>query len=134
MAIHERIRAARKKAGLTLVELGARTSLSYQAIQKYEKNMRQPTPEVIQRIADVTGQSVDWLFRGGEMTDCPRITPEQATDILLGAIQDLRTALASERKRAEAAEAEVERLKRAKIRTGSGLPGMDDNFAAGPDK
>lgn len=49
------IKAARKKAGLTQAELGARLSVTYQTIAQWENDLRKPKIESIRRIADALG-------------------------------------------------------------------------------
>lgn len=52
MTTGERIQAARKRAGLTQKELGARLGLSAASIAQWENNLRKPKLETLQRIAD----------------------------------------------------------------------------------
>lgn len=52
MSIGEAIQAARKKAGLTQVELGEKLGVSGSMIGQWENNLRKPKNETIQNIAD----------------------------------------------------------------------------------
>lgn len=52
MTVGERIQIARKNAGLTQKELGAKLGVSYQGIAQWENNMRNPKIGSLQRIAD----------------------------------------------------------------------------------
>lgn len=51
MTVGERIQIARKNAGLTQKELGAKLGVSYQGIAQWENNMRNPKIGSLQRIA-----------------------------------------------------------------------------------
>jgi transcriptional regulator with XRE-family HTH domain len=67
MTIGERIRAARKKKGLTQADLGAILGVSYQVISQYERGLRKPKYETIQRIAAALDLSDDALIYGYEI-------------------------------------------------------------------
>lgn len=62
MTVGQRIRAARKRAGLTQKELGEKLGLSFQGVAQWENNLRNPKHETIQRIAKALGVSVDYLI------------------------------------------------------------------------
>lgn len=68
MTIGEKIRNARKAAGLTQKELAQRLGLSFQSIAQWENDLRKPKIETIQKIADALGITVwelsDPLFAG----------------------------------------------------------------------
>lgn len=51
----ELIKAARKKAGLTQKELGAKIGVAYQTLAQWENNLRHPKYETINRIAKALG-------------------------------------------------------------------------------
>lgn len=57
-----RIRLARKKAGLTLVDLGKITNISYQQISKYERGKNRISPSRLQAIANMTSHSIGFFF------------------------------------------------------------------------
>lgn len=57
-----RIREIRKKCGLTMKELGERVGVGESTISQYETGKRQPDYEVLLRIADYFGVSVDYLL------------------------------------------------------------------------
>lgn len=64
----ERIRLARKTAGLTQAELGAIFSISREAVSLWENDTNAPTADKLGRIAAETHVSSDWLITGrGEM-------------------------------------------------------------------
>lgn len=51
MTVGERIKEARKKAGMTQADLAKKLNISYVNISQLEKNQRNPTLETLQRIA-----------------------------------------------------------------------------------
>lgn len=52
MQISERIKAARKKAGLTQKQLGEKMGISYQAVSQWENDLRNPKIETLRAIAN----------------------------------------------------------------------------------
>lgn len=56
----QRIKAARKRAGLTQKELGSRLGVSYQTVAQWENDLRSPKQETLQRIA--TALACDFYF------------------------------------------------------------------------
>ena len=52
MQIGERIKAARKKAGLTQKQLGGKMGISYQAVAQWENDLRNPKIESLRAIAN----------------------------------------------------------------------------------
>lgn len=61
MTIGQRIKEARKNAGLTQKELGARLGVAYQTLAQWENDLRNPKQKTIQRIADALGVSFSYL-------------------------------------------------------------------------
>jgi transcriptional regulator with XRE-family HTH domain len=57
----ERLREARRRAGLNQTELGRRVGLSQSMIGAIERNERSATPETAQALADVLGIALDSL-------------------------------------------------------------------------
>ncbi|MFB1487751.1 MULTISPECIES: helix-turn-helix domain-containing protein [unclassified Thiocapsa] len=57
----ERLRDARRRAGLTQTELGRRAGLSQSMIGAIERNERSTTPETAQALADALGVALDSL-------------------------------------------------------------------------
>lgn len=55
MTTGERIKAARKAAGMTQKELGEKMGLSFQSIAQWENDLRKPKFDTIERIAAVLG-------------------------------------------------------------------------------
>lgn len=69
MSIGDKIREARKAAGLTQVELAKKTSLSRSYIGDIEKNRYNPSVTTLQLIAAATGTTTAFLLDGAEMVD-----------------------------------------------------------------
>ena len=61
MTTGEKIKKARTSKGLTQKELGALVGLPDDRIRKYELNIRTPKRELLQKIADHTGFSVEFF-------------------------------------------------------------------------
>lgn len=61
MTIGERIRAARKKAGLTQMELADKMGVTEPAIRAIEIRTKSPRVDTIERIASALGVSPAWL-------------------------------------------------------------------------
>ncbi len=53
VTIGDRIKAARKEAGMTQKELGAALGISFQAVAQWENNLRNPKVETVLKIAKV---------------------------------------------------------------------------------
>ena len=64
MTVGERIRNARKKAGLTQVQLGEKLGVSGSMIGQYEKDLRKPKIETMDKIATALNCYVYDLFPG----------------------------------------------------------------------
>lgn len=67
MTVGQRIKHARKGAGLTQKELGEKIGVSFQAIAQWETGARNPKQESLKRIADAIGCNFFWLL-WGDMT------------------------------------------------------------------
>lgn len=50
-----RLTLARKRRGMTLVELGSQVGVSSQSISNYEHDRQQPSPQTLERIAEILG-------------------------------------------------------------------------------
>lgn len=59
----ERLRAARKRARLTLRALSAQVGVSAQALSKYEHGQDMPSSDVLMRLAQALNVEVEWLLR-----------------------------------------------------------------------
>ncbi|MDE6728885.1 MAG: helix-turn-helix domain-containing protein, partial [Oscillospiraceae bacterium] len=62
--LSEKIRALRKKSGLSQEELAERLDVSRQAVSKWELGSAVPTADKLVDIADFFGVSLDYLMRG----------------------------------------------------------------------
>lgn len=59
--IAARIRRARREAELTLDELGLRVGTSRQHLIRLEQAKHRPRADMLTRISEATGRSVDWF-------------------------------------------------------------------------
>ena len=73
MTTGQRIKEARKKAGITQTELGAMLGVSGSMIAQYETDKRNPKQETIQRIADALECDFYWLLLGVKVSERERI-------------------------------------------------------------
>ena len=62
MTTGERIRAARKNAGLTQKQLGKRLNISYQTVAQWENGLRNPKFETLCKIAQAVNCPIADLF------------------------------------------------------------------------
>lgn len=69
MTFGEKLRAARKSAGLTQEQLSERLLVSRQAITKWESDKGLPDIENLKRLSALLGVSIDYLFDSGEAID-----------------------------------------------------------------
>jgi len=60
----KRIQELRKEAGLTQQELAKKINISHPQIVRYEIKNVQPPADVLKRIADVFGVSIDFVVNG----------------------------------------------------------------------
>jgi transcriptional regulator with XRE-family HTH domain len=88
LTLGERIKAARKRAGLSHDRLGAAAGTSRQHLIRLEKNIHRPKPELLARIAEATGTPL------AELAD-PNEDDEEADQMLalelLSLIRRVRT-------------------------------------------
>ena len=63
------IKAARKKAGMTQKELGAKLGVAYQTLAQWENDLRNPKLDTLQRIASALGVPVQDLISDWEAVD-----------------------------------------------------------------
>ena len=59
MTTGQLIKAARKKAGLTQLELAQKLKVPFQSVSQWERDLRNPKPETIEKIANAIG--VDYM-------------------------------------------------------------------------
>lgn len=56
-----KLKEARKAAGLTQVELSRKTGLSQQDISSIERGDREPTASTLRKLADALGCKIDYI-------------------------------------------------------------------------
>lgn len=78
MTTGQRIKEARKKAGLTQKELGAKLGVAYQTLAQWENDLRNPKQETIQRIANALDCDFYWLLWGENLS----IEDRQALNVM----------------------------------------------------
>ena len=65
MTIGQRIKQARKAAGITQEQLADRLGISFQSVSQWERDKRSPKKETIDKIANAIGcNALDLLFDG----------------------------------------------------------------------
>lgn len=69
MTTGERIKLARKEAGLTQKELGKRLGITYQTVAQWENDLRNPKYDTLKRIADALNIHIFDLIGIGEELD-----------------------------------------------------------------
>lgn len=60
------ISMAREKAGITQYELAKRLNVTQGAVSQWESGQTKPRSDMLVRLADTLGVTVDELLRGGE--------------------------------------------------------------------
>lgn len=68
-SIGDRIRHARKKAGLNQSDLAGRIGVSQPAVANWESGVHDPRRVMLAKIADVLGVSPEWLASGARSAD-----------------------------------------------------------------
>jgi transcriptional regulator with XRE-family HTH domain len=63
-----KLKQARSQRGLTQGQLSKKTGVDIQRISKYERGVLVPTTEVIVKISDALGVSLDYLLKNGKNT------------------------------------------------------------------
>lgn len=69
MTTGQLIKAARRKAGMTQKELGAKLGVAYQTLAQWENDLRNPKLDTLQRIAAALGVPVQDLISDWEAVD-----------------------------------------------------------------
>jgi len=72
MCLSDRIRQIRRNKGMTQAELAKLLHSSQSTVYNYENNQREPSIDVLKKIAQIGNVSLDWLITGAET----RISPE----------------------------------------------------------
>lgn len=78
-AFGERLAAARRQAGLTQGELALRAGVTLNSIWRYETGRRPDDYDVLTRLGEAVGVSVEFLLRGGGIADHGRVAEEHRT-------------------------------------------------------
>ena len=89
----EILKQLRKQNGFTQKEIAKQLNVTAQCYQGYEYGYRQPTPEMLCKLADIFGVSVDYLLgRENEKAVAPKGTTDIATNFIkeLGLENDKR--------------------------------------------
>ncbi len=89
MTVGERIQAARKKLGLSQVELAKKVGVSRGAIYQWENDLNHIRPQKIPRLAAVLGLSPSALSPFGGGTVAPTTTTQKTNYVALIAWEDL---------------------------------------------
>ncbi len=63
-----KLKQARNQKGLTQGQLSKKTGVDIQRLSKYERGILVPTTEVIVKISDALGTSLDYLLKNGKNT------------------------------------------------------------------
>lgn len=79
MSTGEHIKEARKRAGMTQVELAEKLNIPFQSVSQWERDLRNPKYETLQRIAQVLNTSVSDLM-GVTWEDAPSVLKTKLTD------------------------------------------------------
>lgn len=66
----DRIAKARRRAGLEQPELGALMGVSRQMVSKWERDVTEPRPSQVERIADATSVPYAWLVGADPRSRC----------------------------------------------------------------
>jgi Zn-dependent peptidase ImmA (M78 family) len=77
--IGERLKLARRAAGLSLRELAASAGISAQAISKYERGLDTPSSGVLLRLAEVLGVKIEYFFRRNKVNLSPPAYRKKST-------------------------------------------------------
>ena len=78
-----RIRLIRQKRDMSLAELGAKIGVSANYVSVIERNAKLPSDDLLGKIADVTGASIDWLVTGRDDQPDNEIDPSLFLNILM---------------------------------------------------
>jgi len=91
MSLGKRIKKARLDKELTQKQLAELLNVTDATINRYEKDLRKPDPEMLKAIADVLGVSVDYLLNGEKKKLTQTISNVQQVDmVMLPILADIR--------------------------------------------
>jgi transcriptional regulator with XRE-family HTH domain len=80
----DKLKQARNQKGLTQGQLAQKTGVDVQRLSKYERSVLVPTTEVIVKISEALGVSLDYLLKNGKNTVVGQI---QDSELLKRTIQ-----------------------------------------------
>lgn len=83
MSLGKRIKKARLAKELTQKQLAKLLKVTDATINRYEKDLRKPDPQMLKAIADVLGVSVDYLLNGEEGKVTQPISNVQPVDMVM---------------------------------------------------
>ncbi len=85
MKISERIRDARRRAGLTQAQFAERLGVTPQCVSQYERGVKMPKRETIQKMANALGVSAIQLNPDEALTQCfDSLSEEDQRELLSG--------------------------------------------------
>lgn len=89
--IGKRIRSRRQELGLSQAELGSRLGIHQKQISSYERGVNLPSSEVMIRLAEVLGVSLDYLAYSKEVAASPSYEPSYDSELMerFKALQEL---------------------------------------------
>jgi transcriptional regulator with XRE-family HTH domain len=65
-AIGTRIRKIRRSSGLNQAEFGRKLGIGQGQLSKYELGVSAPTTEILLKLKNYSGKSIDWIVTGGQ--------------------------------------------------------------------
>ena len=112
----EKIRAARKAAGMTQKQLAQRLGVSNTSVSNWEKDLSRPDADMIQLLCGILGLSPNAFYGAGEGISAPSQPGRQVTDddikfALFGGDGEITDAMFDEVKRFAAFLKEREKYK-----------------------
>lgn len=78
----EKLKELRKAKGISLKELGSIVGVAESTMSLYENGKRQPDYEILLKLAEFFGVTVDYLLRGSNESEC---LPEELVILNRGA-------------------------------------------------
>lgn len=83
----EILKELRKQSGFTQKDVAKQLNVTYQCYQRYEMGERQPTPEMLCKLADVFEVSVDYLL-GREQKNTALTNKDGVSDVALNYVKE----------------------------------------------
>ena len=87
----DRIKSERKRAGLTQAELAKRLELKQQTVGDYERGIRKPSFDVLEKMSKLFGCTIDYLFGRTNVRrqltlkgdDLPKVLKDAGVDVYM---------------------------------------------------